>query len=65
MVDKRATGIAGRALFNECVGGTDESGDDICVMIGGEGDKLARVALDALESAGYTLTAPAGEEADG
>lgn len=28
MSDKQAIAIAGRALFNEWVGGTDESGDD-------------------------------------
>lgn len=62
MADTRAISIAGRALFNEFVSDTDEAGDDICVMVGGEGDKLAKVVLDALEAAGYTITAAAEEE---
>lgn len=59
MADTQAIGIVGRVLFNEFIGGTDEAGDDIYLMIGAEGYDLARTALDALESAGYTIEASA------
>lgn len=50
MATEREIQIAGRALFNELIGGTDESGDDICLMVGAEGYRLAKVAIEAAET---------------
>lgn len=48
-------GIVGRALFDELVGGTDEAGDDVTLMVGAEGHDLAKVAINAIQADGYSI----------